>query len=67
MVQPDAAPPIFHVTVPAGAVAPEAPVTVAVKTIVSPKLGVETGPLITIDGVPFATTTSSGGVEDRAE
>ena len=54
-------------TDPAGAVAPAAPVTVAVKTIVSPNTGATTGALITSDGVATPITTSSGGVEVSAE
>ena len=67
VVQAEAAPPIIQVTEPAGAVAPEAPVTVAVKIIASPKLGVDTGALITIEGIPLPTMTSSGGVDESAE
>ena len=56
-----------QVTEPPGAVAPVAPVTVAVNTIVSPNTGAVAGALITIVGVATPTTVSSGGVEVRAE
>jgi len=49
-----------HVIVPAGAVAPEIPVTVAVYVIVPPRTGLEGDVVTAIDGVAGATVSESG-------
>ena len=57
LTQDEVAPLILQVSVPPGAVAPEIPVTVAVKVIVPPKIGFE-GELVTaIVGVACVTVT----------
>jgi hypothetical protein len=66
-VHEEAAPLIFHETVPAGAVAPTIPLTVAVKVIDPPKTGEAGEVVIAIVGVALVTTTESGGVEEVAE
>ena len=66
MVQVVAAPETFQVRVPAGAVAPTIPETVAVKVTASPNAGVVGEVVIAIVGVALATTTGIGVVVARA-
>ena len=65
--QLEAAPVTFHVTDPAGAVAPEIPVTVAVYVIVPPRTGLEGSVFIAIVGVALATTTETAVVGANGE
>ena len=57
VVQLDAAPEIFQVTLPAGAVAPTIPLTVAVKVIFPPKTGEAGDEVTAIVGVAGVTVT----------
>ena len=65
LVQVDAAPVTLHVKVPAGAVAPTIPETVAVNVMASPNAGVDGEYVTAIVGVALATTTEIGEVVGR--
>jgi len=56
----------FQDTEPAGASAPVAPVTVAVKVIDPPRIGLDGEEVTTIDGVACPTSTESDAA-DKAE
>ena len=57
MVQAEAAPVMLQVTLPAGAVAPTIPLTVAVKVIFPPKTGEAGEVVIAMVGVAGVTVT----------
>ena len=65
--QVEAAPVIVHATLPAGAVAPTIPLTVAVKVIFPPNNGLAGELVIAMVGVAAVTIFESGGVEEVAE
>jgi len=56
----------FQPIVPAGASAPVAPVTVAVKVIDPPRTGLEGEVVTTIEGVAARTVTESGETAESA-